>query len=127
VICASKSACYLCDLFIRLHGEFQTLGTFGKFNERWILPDWLDTIPSNRLQPLRNIVEQFSMILDSEIGLALKSPKRLPDPLESTVGLSARWSNSTMDSGLCIDTSRVQCGLVSSIAGSKLDPTPSVS
>jgi hypothetical protein len=118
VICASKSACYLCDLFIRLHGGFQTLGTFGKFNERWILPDWLDTIPSNRFQPLRNIVEQFSMILDSEIGLALK---------ESTVGLSARWSNSTVDSGLCIGTSPVQCGLVSPIAGSKLDPNLSVS
>jgi hypothetical protein len=127
VICASKSACYLCDLFIRLHGEFQTLGTFGKFNERWILPDWLDTIPSNRVQPLRNIVEQFSITLDSEIGLALKSSKRLPDPLESTVGLSARWSNSTMDSGLCIGTSPVQCDLVSSIASSKLDPNPSVS
>ncbi|KAF8853841.1 hypothetical protein BDZ45DRAFT_677402 [Acephala macrosclerotiorum] len=126
VICASKSACYLCDLFIRLYGEFQTLGTFGKFNERWILPDWLDTIPSNRLQPLRNIVERFSMILDSEIGLALKSPKRLPDPLESTVGLSAQWSNSTVDCGLCTCTSPVQCDLVSSIAGSKLDSNPSL-
>jgi hypothetical protein len=67
------------------------------------------------------------MILDSEIGLALKSSKRLPDPLESTVGLSARWSNSTVDSGLCIGTSPVQCGLVSPIAGSKLDPNLSVS
>jgi hypothetical protein len=127
VICASKSACYLCDLFIRLHGEFQTPGTFGKFNERWILPDWLDTIPSDRLQPLRIVVEQFSMILDSEIGLALKSPKRLPDPLESTVGLSAQWSSSTVVSGLYIGTPPEQCSLVSSIIGSKLDSDPSVS
>jgi hypothetical protein len=127
VICASKSACYLCDLFIRLHGEFQTLGTFGKFNERWVLPDWLDTVPSNRFQPLGNAIEQFSMILDSEIGLALKSSKRLPDPLESTVGLSAQWSNSTVESGLCTGTSPVQCDLVSSIAGPKLDSNPTVS
>jgi hypothetical protein len=127
VICASKSACYLCDLFIRLHGEFQTLGTFGKFNERWILPDWLETVPSNRFQPLGNTIEKFSMILDSEIGFALKSSKRLPDPLESTVGLSAQWPNSTVDSGLCTGTSPVQCGLVSSIARSKLDSNLSVS
>jgi hypothetical protein len=127
IICSSKSACYLCDLFIRLHGEFQTLGTFGKFNERWILPDWIDTIPSNQFQPPGNIIELFGMILDSEIGLALKSSKRLPDPLESTVSLSAQWSNSTMDSGLCTGTSPVQCGLVSSIARSKLDSNPSVS
>ena len=127
VICASKSACYLCDLFIKLHGEFQTPGTFGKFNERWILPDWLDTIPPNRLQLLGNIVEQFSMILDSEIGLALKSSTHLPDPLESTVGLSAQWSNSSMHSDLCTGTFPVQRSLVSSIAGPKLESNPSVS
>lgn len=91
------------------------------------MPDWLDTVPSNRFQPLGNAVEQFSMILDSEIGLALKSSKRLPDPLESTVGLSAQWSNSTVESGLCTGTSPVQCDLVSSIAGPKLDSNPSVS
>ncbi|PVH69035.1 hypothetical protein DL98DRAFT_627007 [Cadophora sp. DSE1049] len=112
LICASKSSCYLCDLFIRLHGKFQTPGTFGKFNERWILPDWLDTIPPNRRQPLGETVEQFSTILDSDIGLALKSSTRLPDPLESTVGLSAQWSNSTVDNGLCT-------------AGSKLEINPS--
>ena len=127
VICASKSACYLCDLFIRVQGEFQTPRTFGKFNERWILPDWLDNIPSDRVRPLRNTIEQFSTILDSEIGLALKSIKRLPDPFESAVGLSAQWSSSVMDSDPCVGTSLAQYGLVSSIAGSKLDPNPSVS
>jgi hypothetical protein len=127
VICASKSACYLCDLFIRLHGEFQTLETFGKFNERWVLPDWLDTVLSSRFQPLGNIIEQFSAILDSEIGLALKSSKRLPDPLESTIGLSAQWSNSTVDSEPCTGTSPVQYNFASSIAGLKLDSNPFVS
>jgi hypothetical protein len=91
------------------------------------LPDWLDTIPSGRFQPLRIVVEQFSKILDSEIGLALKSPKHLPDPLESTVGLSAQWSNSTVVSGLCIGTPPVQRRLVSSIVGSKLDHNPPIS
>ena len=39
VLYANKSACYLCDLFIRTHGEFQILRTLKKFNKRWILPD----------------------------------------------------------------------------------------
>jgi OTT_1508-like deaminase len=101
VLCANKSACYLCDLFIRIHGEFQTPRTFGKFNERWILPDWLDSIPPSRAQALGNMVEQFSTILDSEIGLALRSIKRLPDPLESAVGLPAQWSSLTIADGPC--------------------------
>lgn len=127
LICASKSACYLCDLFIRVQGEFQTPGTFGKFNERWILPDWLDNIPSDRVRPLRSTVEQFSTILDSEIGLALKSIKRLPDSFESAVGLSAQWSSSVMNSGPCVSPSPAQYGIVSFIAGSKLDSNPLVS
>jgi hypothetical protein len=34
IICANKSACYLCDLFLRFHGRFQVPMTFGKLNER---------------------------------------------------------------------------------------------
>ena len=91
------------------------------------MPDWLDNTPSDRVRPLRGTVEQFSTILDSEIGLALKSIKRLPDPFESAVGLSAQCSSSVIDSGPYISPSLAQYGLISSKAGSKLDPTPLVS
>ena len=125
VICANKSACYLCDLFMRVHGAFQTPRTFGKFNERWILPDWLDNIPPNRFQSLKNAVEQFSNTLDSEIGLALKSIKRLPDPLESAVGLSAQWSKSTIENNLCSPSILATSRAVSAPKNPLLDPDPS--
>jgi hypothetical protein len=97
VICTNKSACYLCDLFFRIHGQFQLPRTFGKMNERWILPDWLHDIPPSRILALRNAVEQFSTALDSQIRVASKKMKRQPDPIESSVGISAYWSCSTVD------------------------------
>ena len=97
VICTNKSACYLCDLFFRIHGQFQLPRTFGKMNERWILPDWLHEIPPSRIPALRDTVKQFSAALDSQIRLASESVKRQPDPIESSVGLAAYWSCSTVD------------------------------
>jgi hypothetical protein len=96
VICTNKSACYLCDLFFRIHGQFQLPRTFGKMNERWILPDWLH-VPPSQIPVLKNVVEQFSTALDSQIRLASKNMKRQPDPIESSVGISAHWSCSTVD------------------------------
>jgi hypothetical protein len=91
VICANKSACYLCDLFLRVHGQFQVPMTFGKLNERWILPDWLSIIPEESLA-LRLAVEQFNRALDEQVQRLLKGVTRLPDPMESAIGLPARWS-----------------------------------
>lgn len=38
--------------FIRVQGEFQIPRTCGKFDERWILPDWLDIL-LDRVRPLK--------------------------------------------------------------------------
>lgn len=42
VIGSSKDACYLCNLFVNLHGQFQVLRSHGRIYDRWLLPDWLD-------------------------------------------------------------------------------------
>ena len=39
MICSSKSACYLCDLFIKCHGQFLTPRTHGKLYDKWSLPE----------------------------------------------------------------------------------------
>lgn len=91
VICANKTACFLCDLFLRVHGQFQVPMTFGKLSERWILPDWLSIRPEDS-STLRLAVEQFDCALDKQIQRLLKGVKRLPDPMESAIGLPARWS-----------------------------------
>ena len=97
VTCANKSACYLCDLFLKIHGRFQVPMTFGKLNERWILPDWLDDIRADRLPALQRAVEQLDDVLDVQIKRLLKGVKRMPDPKESVIGLSARWSASSIE------------------------------
>ena len=97
VICANKSACYLCDLFLKVHGHFQVPRTFGKLNERWILPDWLDTIPPERFPVLKNAVEQFSGILDAQIQRLPQGIRRHADPMESAIGISALWSMSSLE------------------------------
>lgn len=94
VICANKSACFLCDLFLRVHGQFQVPMTFGKLNERWILPDWLNIPPENS-PALQKAVEQFDGTLDIEIRELLRGAKRMPDPMESAIGLPAQWSASS--------------------------------
>lgn len=38
IICSSKSACYLCHLFVELHGRFQVSRTHGRVYEKWALP-----------------------------------------------------------------------------------------
>lgn len=38
----------ICAIFFGLHGQFQVPSTYGRLNERWILPDWLDDIPEQR-------------------------------------------------------------------------------
>jgi hypothetical protein len=38
VICSSKSACFLCGLFIMLHGKFYLARTHGRVYEQWRLP-----------------------------------------------------------------------------------------
>ncbi|KAK1973531.1 hypothetical protein LZ30DRAFT_827934 [Colletotrichum cereale] len=46
----SKSACYLCDLFIRTHGDYAVSQTHGRLYEKWTLPDveWMTTTQANR-------------------------------------------------------------------------------
>ena len=97
VICANKSACYLCDLFLRVHGHFQVPRTFGKLNERWILPDWLDIIPPERFPVLKTVIERFDSILDTQIEQLSRRKGRHPDPMESAIGISAHWSMSTLE------------------------------
>ncbi len=91
IICANKSACFLCDLFLRVHGQFQVPMTFGKLNERWIIPDWL-SIRSGDLKTLRTAVDRFDCALDEQIQRLLKGVTRMPDPMESAIGLPAQWS-----------------------------------
>ncbi|KAE9366049.1 hypothetical protein N431DRAFT_549061 [Stipitochalara longipes BDJ] len=84
-ICSSKQACYLCNLFFRIHGCFHNFQTHGKLYDTWILPDWLN-LPPERYNGLAVIVKKFKTTLDAKIkdGLKFGFPY-YPDPKESLV------------------------------------------
>ena len=92
-ICSSKKACYLCDLFLHIHGRFHVPRTHGRLYEMWVLPDWLD-IPQERRTELAVITKRFKDVLDERINNNLTSGlTRHPDPIESCVPSEAHYSS----------------------------------
>ncbi|KAH8746498.1 hypothetical protein F5883DRAFT_585381 [Diaporthe sp. PMI_573] len=39
IVCSSKKACFLCDLYIKMHGKMQTPWSHGKLYPGWWLPE----------------------------------------------------------------------------------------
>ena len=97
VICSSKSACYLCDLFIRLHGKFAVPRTHGRIYDKWILPDFVEGISIERQRELGKIVRRFNEDLETKIRLTLNSYRQLCNyPNESVLIPPALLSSSTI-------------------------------
>lgn len=82
VICSSKDACFLCNAFIRLHGQFHTPRSHGRLYPGWRLPPFPQ--PSDLEQ--RFSLRLQSCFLDS-IRTMLSTQKRIlyPCPNESTL------------------------------------------
>ncbi|KAL9099016.1 MAG: hypothetical protein Q9163_005423 [Psora crenata] len=84
-ICSSKSACYLCDLFFRLHGQYYVPRTHGRLYHRWTLPDWHILLPETRRCDFDVLLRNFSDILKLKVRVALDRPVRANHPDESTL------------------------------------------
>ena len=83
-ICSSKSACYLCDLFFRLHGQYYIPRTHGRLYHRWTLPDWHILVPEMRRRDFDALLRNFSDILKVKVSVALdRGPVRINHPNES--------------------------------------------
>ncbi|KAL8822476.1 MAG: hypothetical protein Q9191_006787 [Dirinaria sp. TL-2023a] len=83
-ICSSKSACYLCDLFFRLHGQYYVPRTHGRLYHKWTLPDWHILLPEMRRRDFDVLLRNFSDILKVKVGVALdRGPVRAYYPNES--------------------------------------------
>ncbi|RWA07165.1 hypothetical protein EKO27_g7943 [Xylaria grammica] len=82
VICSSKSACWLCNAFIRFHGKFYMPRCHGKLYPGWRLPN-LPGAWSN------DIANRFTLCLSGLLTESLKTlyirkaRTRYPDPIES--------------------------------------------
>lgn len=94
IICSSKSACYLCNLFFRLHGGFFVPRTHGRLYEKWTLPDWSD-VPVERHRDLAVILTRLRATLEDETQKASRSMERYLHPNESVLLPLARWPSSS--------------------------------
>ena len=92
IIGSSKSACYLCDLFIHTHGEFRVPRTHGRLYDRWILPKEAAS------GHLLSVIDRFNAALEAKIKQTSRHRARpLPHPNESVLLLPQPWpSNSTL-------------------------------
>jgi len=96
-ISSSKSACYLCDLFFRLHGQYHVPRTHGRLYHRWTLPEWHILLPEMRRRDFDVLLRNFSDILKVKTRVALdRGPVRADHPNESTLARSLSRINQVL-------------------------------
>jgi hypothetical protein len=76
VLGVSKSACYLCDLFILNHGQFFITKTHGRLHDQWNVPDLAEFGQSQR-DDYRRILVAMNRELETAIVNERNSPQRL--------------------------------------------------
>lgn len=100
IIGVSKSACYLCNLFIHRHNRFFTTQTHGRLYERWNFPDLEDFDPRERVDLCRILAE-----IDQELQIAFvkagEIPKKRNYPMGSWLTLPAAHQLSPIPSTVC--------------------------
>ena len=94
-ICSSKSACYLCDLFIKIHGEFHTPRTHGRLYDKWILPERaIDQLSAD--QRILSVLIRFNIALEAKIAQTLENMHHVyPHPTESILQVAEPWSSTS--------------------------------
>lgn len=87
VIKSSKDACFLCDLFIKIHGKFYVPKTHGRVYGRWSLPP----LPSlnatvKDCKEMTSVVDAFGRTIEELIVTAMmRGGRPLGDPRESGI------------------------------------------
>ena len=85
VICSNKHACFLCNLYVTVHGSFYIPGSHGKLYPQWRIPrpDELH-LSEESTQKMTKCLERFNQALESHIRTFLsRQLSRLPDANES--------------------------------------------
>lgn len=98
VICSSKSACFLCDLFINLHAKFYIARTHGVIWDKWKLPDQRTTgLRAAEMTAMATLVEQFNTAVEDRIKSTLATPRlRRFHPNESVFLEPPVWSPTSL-------------------------------
>ena len=98
VICSSKSACFLCDLFVKVHAKFYVARTHGVLYDKWILPDQgAIRLPGKDIKDMTRVVERFNATLENRIRLTLPMHNMSRfHPNESVLIEPALWTPSAV-------------------------------
>ncbi|KAF2210296.1 hypothetical protein CERZMDRAFT_45675, partial [Cercospora zeae-maydis SCOH1-5] len=89
IIGVSKEACFLCDSFIRAHGQFSLSGAHRQVFPQWTIPDLKD-FSFETAQRLRQALSQLSIEVNREyIGAQGRKLPHRPFPLQSAINLNA--------------------------------------
>lgn len=92
VLGVSKSACYLCDLFISLHGQYFISETHGRLYHQWTIPN-LAAYSIAQRQQIRIILKKMHQTCSLKVRKARKSRLSRAFPPESTLKLHAALSS----------------------------------
>ena len=85
IICSSKDACYMCDLFVRSHGIFHMPSTHGAMYDLWTLPTQLE-LNNNAKTRVQNALRLLNVEIESKIKRTLnKSAQPFAQPNESNL------------------------------------------
>lgn len=86
VLGVSKSACYLCDLFISSHGQFYISKTHGRLYHQWTVPN-LAAFGITQRQQYRTILQKVYLSCKTDMSRSSKINRLCPP--ESTYDLHA--------------------------------------
>lgn len=93
IVCSNKSACYLCDLFIKIHGKLHTPRTHGRLYDRWVLPERSSTGNALNASTL-TAIDRFNATLEDKILHAFDHNQRpFRHPNESSLPFRKPWSS----------------------------------
>ena len=94
IMCSSKQACFLCDLFFKIHGRFIVPSMHGRLYAKWALPDAVKSIANADGDILTTLGSFASAIENALLREIQSSRKSYPDPYESIILHSAVCSQS---------------------------------
>ncbi|KAL9597552.1 MAG: hypothetical protein Q9219_005054 [cf. Caloplaca sp. 3 TL-2023] len=89
VVGVSKSVCYLCQLFIEFHGDFQISKAHGRLYDQWTVPDLNEFGPAQR-RKYRQILQQLNEACKAArptVTHGKSTTRQRPYPLTSTLNL----------------------------------------
>lgn len=99
VITSSKSACFLCNLFMKMHGRFHTPRTHGVLYHHWNLPggETLALLPKQQRREVEELMQRFSTAIEELVQSTINAGKAvLRQPNESVVYFAPVWSLSSL-------------------------------